>query len=183
MLNPDFVTDEDVLLKVAASFNRLVAKIGTFLGCILVVISFAVGFKVFNGFIYFPVTILLASFISLALIIGMCFSVFLKTRFAGGTLLVVCSTFIFFLVWWWSFAIVWALAGKIWLIIGLCGLGVGVIPVAIIVCGIYNEWGTIIQMIVMIAAIWGLRFISVFVLTKSRLKTTTVDALRTPVKG
>jgi hypothetical protein len=84
---------------------------------------------------------------------------FRKGRAIGGLGLVLSSYMIGFSLWVWSLMMAYALAGVVWIIVGLLFLGIGVIPIAIVAAALNDQWSVAGQMIIGIFIVFTLRII------------------------
>jgi hypothetical protein len=66
--------------------------------------------------------------------------------------------------------IAYQLAGRFWLIVGLFLAGVGVVLVAAIASLIYGEWLVLIQIVIAVAIVYGLRILGSWLIEKSEPK-------------
>ena len=91
---------------------------------------------------------------------------FKKTRGISGIGFILSSYAVGFGLWLWSLILTYALAGKVWLIIGLLFAGIGVVPIAIIASLTSGEWIISIQLLTNVVLVYGLRVLGNYLIEK-----------------
>jgi len=101
------------------------------------------------------------AFIICLLIFGMILmplSYFKRTKAAAGTGMLIASIVFGLTLWLWGFLLTYAMWGIGAVIIGLFIFGIGVVPIAMLATLINAEWYTLIELVILTALTFGVRF-------------------------
>lgn len=83
---------------------------------------------------------------------------FRRTKVIAGNGMVIASYVFGLTLWLWGFLLTYAIWGATAVIIGLFIAGVGVVPIAMLATLINAEWSTLIQLVILTALTFGVRF-------------------------
>jgi hypothetical protein len=89
-------------------------------------------------------------------------AIFKRSRGFAAVGLLIASYIMGITLWIWAFILTYMLWGVIALIIGLCFMGVGVVPIAMLATAFNKEWSILGQLILLLVITFGGRAISYF---------------------
>ena len=92
------------------------------------------------------------------------------TRGWAGLGLIVSSYGVGLSLWLWSLVLAYAMAGVVWIIVGLLFYGVGVVAVAAIASIFHGQWLILIQIVVGVVIVYFLRFLGNLFIEKAEKK-------------
>jgi hypothetical protein len=90
-------------------------------------------------------------------------AIFKKSRGFAAVGLLIASYIMGITLWVWAFILTYMLWGGIALIIGLCFMGVGVVPIAMLATAFNTEWAILGQLILLLVLTFGGRALSLYV--------------------
>lgn len=93
-------------------------------------------------------------------------SIFRAIRPWAGLGLTLSSYAIGLHLWVWSLLIAYALAGILWIVVGLIFAGVGVVAVAAVASALNHEWFVMIQIVVSVVIVYALRILGAYLIDK-----------------
>ncbi len=148
-------------------------------GCIVIlfipVFILIASFKKADWLVYYGYPfcgiITLIAFI-LVLPVSLILLIFQKTRGWAGLGFVIVSYMFGFATWIWALILAFMFAGLVWVIIGICFYGIGVVPVAVIATALRGQWNLTIELLVSVAVIYLFRIGGTYLVNKEdeRLK-------------
>jgi hypothetical protein len=94
--------------------------------------------------------------------ISLVLAIFRKTREWGALGILLASYAFGFATWLWALMLAFVGAGIVWVVLGLCFYGVGVVGVAIVAWAIHGEWGVVAQLVVAVIVVYALRAFALF---------------------
>lgn len=94
-------------------------------------------------------------------------SIFKKTRGASAIGLLIASYIFGATIWVWSFLLAYIFWGFMGLFIGLFIGGIGVVPIAMLASIFNGEWVIFSQLILLVVATFGIRFLSFYIAEKA----------------
>lgn len=92
---------------------------------------------------------------------------FRSTRGFSAVGLMLASYAFGFVVWVWSFLLVLDLWGMFGVVIGLLLAGIGIVPVAVLAALFHADWASLGDLVIMIAATFGVRILAVWLASKA----------------
>jgi hypothetical protein len=107
--------------------------------------------------IYPTVSIILATFVLIAIPTSLVLAIFKKSRGIGSIGLLISSYALGLNLWLSSLIMAYTFAGTFWLIVGLLFGGIGVVPIAFIATLISGKWSIAGQILLMAAIVYGVR--------------------------
>jgi len=155
--------------------NNSLKSIGIFLAGIFVLAAsvilgllFILGAAWLTAKLY-PVLLVLATLTTeVCILILLPLSLFRKTRSFSGLGFFLCSYFLGLTLWAWGLLITYNTWGILAVFLGLCFLGVGVVPLAILATLFHGMWSTSGNLILLLIVTVGIRSLGLFLINREQ---------------